>query len=102
MVARSMQGTIVENLSVEDQSKVIDMIGAGKPEHGKSYPATRADWKVAIATILIDFILVFPVMLPYFLIDKVRWAVCTSHTIAILLLAGIAMVWARNLHVNNP
>lgn len=101
MVAKSMQGTIVENLSAEDQSKVIDMIGAGKPENGKKYPATRADWKVAIATILIDFILVFPVMIPYFLLNNVRWAVFASHTIAILLLAGIAMIWARYLRLNT-
>jgi len=101
MVARSMQGTIVENLSVEDQSKVIEMIGAGEPVKGQRYPATRADWKVAIATILIDFILIFPVVVPYFLIDNVRWAVFASHTIAIILIAGVAMVWARNLNLNT-
>jgi hypothetical protein len=101
MVARSLQGTIVENLSEEDQSNVVDMIGAGEPVQGMKYPATRADWKVAIAIVLIDFILVFPVMIPYFLIDNVRWAVFASHTIAIVLLAGVAMVWARNLCLNT-
>jgi hypothetical protein len=101
MVARSIQGTIVENLSEGEQSAVVDMIGAGKPVTGLKYPATRADWNVAIATIFIDFILVFPVLLPYFLIDNVRWAVFVSHTIAIVLLAGVAMVWAGKLNLNK-
>jgi VIT family len=99
-VVRSLQGTIVENLSEEEQSNVVDMIGAGESVPGQRYPATRADWNVAIATILIDFILVFPVVLPYFVFDNVRWAVFASHTIAIILLAGIAVVWARNLRLN--
>jgi len=101
LVAISLQGTIVENLSAEEQSKVIDMIGAGEPEHGKRYPATRSDWNVAIAIILIDIILVFPVVIPYFLIGNVRWAVFASHAIAILLIAGTAMVWAGYLRLDR-
>ncbi len=101
MVARSLQGTIVENLGEEEQSKVVGMIGAGEPVKGIRYPANGADWKVAIAIVLIDFVLVFPVMIPYFLIDNVRWAVFASHTIAIVLLAAVAMVWARNLCLNT-
>jgi hypothetical protein len=100
MVRRSLQGTIVENLPDEEQSGVVDMIGAGEPVTGKKFPAARADWNVAIATILIDFVLVFPVLVPYFIIDNVRWAVFASHTIAIILLAGVAMLWARNLGLN--
>lgn len=100
-VRRALQGTIVENLCEEEQSGVVDMIGAGKPVTGQKFPATRADWNVAIATILIDFILVFPVILPYFLIDTVRWAVFASHTIAIVLLACVAVLWARNLRLNT-
>lgn len=99
-VRKSLQGTIVENLGEKEQSDIVDMIGAGEPVTGQRYPAARADWNVAIATILIDFILVFPVVLPYILIDNVRWAVFASHTIAIVLIAGIAMVWARNLGLN--
>ena len=101
MVRRSLQGTIVENLREEEQSGVVDMIGAGEPVTGQKFPATRADWNVAIATILIDFVLVFPVLVPYFLIDNVRWAVFASHAIAIILLAGVAMLWARNLGLNT-
>lgn len=100
-VARSLQGTIVENLGEEEQSKVVEMIGAGKAVTGLKYPATRADWNIAIATILIDFVLVFPVIIPYFLIDNVRWAVFASHAIAIVLLAGVAIVWARYLNLNT-
>ena len=100
-VRKSLQGTIVENLGEEEQSGVVDMIGAGEPVTGQKFPATRADWNVAIATILIDFILVFPVIVPYFLIDTVRWAVFASHTIAIVLIAGVAALWARNLGLNT-
>ncbi|MEI7432813.1 MAG: hypothetical protein WCJ93_01035 [Methanomicrobiales archaeon] len=64
IIRLSLQGTIVENLPEEEQSGVVDMIGAGKPVSGQKYPATRADWHIAIATILIDFVLVFPVLVP--------------------------------------
>jgi len=100
-VRRSLQGTIVENLDVEAQSTVIEMIGDGEPVTGQKFPASRMDWNVAIATIIIDFVLVFPVLLPYFIIDNVRWAVCVSHVIAIILLAGVAIVWAKNLGLNS-
>ena len=100
-VRRFLQGTIVENLGEEEQSCVVDMIGAGEPVTGQKFPATRADWNVAIATILIDFVLVFPVLVPFFLIDNVRWAVFVSHAIAIVLLAGVAILWARNLGLNT-
>ncbi|MEI6841802.1 MAG: hypothetical protein WCK53_11080, partial [Methanomicrobiales archaeon] len=98
---KSLQGTIVENLGEEEQSGIVDMIGAGKPITGQRYPPTRADWNIAVATIFIDFILVFPVVLPYILIDNVRWAVFASHTIAVILIAGVAVVWARNLRLNT-
>jgi hypothetical protein len=101
MVARSLQGTMVENLAEEDQLKVIDMIATGEPVRNKKFPATWSDWKVALATLLIDFVLIFPVIIPYFLIDTVRWAVFASHTIAILLLAGVAIIWARYLGLNS-
>lgn len=101
LVARSLQGTMVENLTEEEQATVVDMIRAGEPVRNKKFPATWSDWKVAFATILIDFVLIFPVIIPYFLIDTVRWAVFVSHTIAILLLAGVAIIWARYLGLNS-
>jgi len=100
-VRRSLQGTIVENLSKDEQSGIVDMIGAGDSVAGQKFPATRSDWNVAIATIIIDFVLVFPVLIPYFLIDNVRWAVFASHAIAIVLLAFVAILWARNLGLNT-
>jgi hypothetical protein len=101
LVVKSLQGTIVENLSGDDQSKVVDMIGAGEGVTGQRFAATRADWNIAIAIILIDFILVFPVVIPYFLFDTVRLAVFVSHTVAILFMAGVAVVWARYLGLNT-
>ena len=101
MVARTLQGTMAENLSEEEQATLIDMIGAGEPVGEKRFPATWSDWKVAIATILIDFVLIFPVIVPYFLIDTVRWAVFASHAIAIILLALVAIIWAGYLGLNR-
>jgi hypothetical protein len=100
-VARTLQGTMAENLSEEQQAVVVDMIGDGTPVRNKKFPPTVSDWKVAAATILIDFVLIFPVIIPYFLIDTVRWAVFASHMIAILLLAGVAIIWARYLGLNS-
>ena len=99
-VSRAMQGTIVENLDPADQGPIVDALASGVPVTGKRFPPTRDDWNIAIATILIDFALVFPVIVPYFIIDNVREAVFISHLIAIVLLAGLAMFWARNLNLN--
>lgn len=101
MVSRSLQGTIVENLSDEEQSEVIDMIGTGKPVHGKKFPATAADWNVAFAIVLIDFVLIFPVVIPFFVIDNVRWAVVVSHAIALIFVSCVAVIWAKHLNLST-
>lgn len=100
-VAKSLQGTIVENLSEEEQAKIVEKIGEGEIVTGRSYPATRADWNVAFAIILIDFVLIFPVTLPYLLMDNVRKAAFVSHTVAIVLMAADVMIWAKYLGLNT-
>jgi hypothetical protein len=77
------------------------MIGEGEPLGEKRFPATWSDWKVAISTLLIDFALIFPVIVPYFLIDTVRWAVFAFHAIAIILLATVAIILAGYLGLNR-
>ncbi len=99
-VAKMLQGTIVENLPPEEQEKVVDMIGAGDVVTGMKYPATRADWNVAIAIILIDFILIFPVVIPFIVMENVRLAVLLSHSVAIVLVALNAAIWAKYLGLN--
>lgn len=101
LVARSLQGTIVENLSEEEQAEIVEKIGEGEIVTGRKYPATRADWNVTFAIILIDFVLIFPVTLPYLLMDNVRNAAFVSHTVAIVLMAFDVMLWAKYLGLNT-
>lgn len=100
-VSRALQGTIVENLDGAGQAAVVDLIGAGKPVPRQRYPPSREDWYAALATVIIDFVLVFPVMAPYFIFNTVRWAVFVSHSVSIIMLAAIAVIWAKQLNLNT-
>ena len=95
-----LQGTVLRKLSEEDQSKVVDMIQAGTPEKIGKYSASRDDLKLFLAILLMDFITVFPVIIPLYVVEKVQSAVFWSHLIAVLLFIIIGMSWAKYLNKN--
>lgn len=99
-VKDSIQGTVLRKLSEEEQSKVVDMIQAGTPEAAGKYGASKDDFKVFLAILLMDFITVFPVIIPLYFVDRVRSAVFWSHFVAVLLFIIIGMSWARYLNKN--
>jgi VIT1/CCC1 family predicted Fe2+/Mn2+ transporter len=95
-----LQGTILRKLSEEDQSKVVDMIQAEAPEKIGKYGASRDDLKVFLAILLMDFITVFPIIIPLYVVQGVQSAVFWSHLIAVLLFIIIGMSWAKYLNKN--
>lgn len=95
-----LQGTVLRKLNEEDQSKVVDMIQSGTPEKLGKYVASRDDLKSFFAILLMDFITVFPVIIPLYVVNGVRSAVFWSHFIAVLLFVIIGMTWARYLNRN--
>jgi hypothetical protein len=99
-VAEILQGTILRSLSEEDQSRVVDMIQAGKPEKITVYGASKDDLKMFLAIFLMDFITVFPVIIPLYVVKDPRSALFWSHFIAILLFVIIGIAWAKYLNKN--
>lgn len=99
-VKDSFQDTVNRKLSEEDQSKVVEMIQSGAPEEIKKYGATKDDLKVFLAILLMDFITVFPVVIPLYIVQGVKSAVFWSHFIAVALFVIIGMTWAKHLNRN--
>jgi len=96
----TLESTVVRKLSAEEQSKVIDMVQRGTPEDIKKYSASRDDLKSFFAIFLMDFICVFPVIIPLYVVDEIKSAVFWSHFIAVLLFIIIGMTWAKYLNKN--
>ena len=95
-----LQGTILRKLNDEDQSKVIDMVRDGTPEDIKKYGASMDDVKSWLAILMMDFITVFPVIIPLYTINNVQSAVFWSHFVAVLLFIIIGTAWAKYLNKN--
>jgi len=96
----SLEDTAVRKLTDEDQSKVVDMIQAGNPDDIGKYSASIEDVKSFFATFLMDFITVFPVVIPLYIVDDVKSAVFWSHFVAVLLFVMIGTIWAKRLNRN--
>ena len=98
--AEILQGTILRSLSEDDQFKVVDMLQAGTTEKPGKYSASREDFKMFLAIFLMDFITVFPVIIPFYALKDPQSALFWSHLIAILLFVIIGMAWAKYLNKN--
>lgn len=97
----NLQDSAVGRLSDSDQIKVVDMIRAGSPEKAPSYFPSKDDYKVALAVFLIDFVTVFPVVLPFIIFQDAARAVFFSHIIAVILFFLIGYYWALYLNWNK-
>ena len=58
------------------------------------------DLKSFLAILMMDFITVFPVLIPLYIVDDIRLAVFWSHFVAVLLFIIIGMTWAKHLNKN--
>jgi len=101
-LGRSLGGTVAGSLSDEERERVLDMLEAGEPREVKRARPDREDYEAAIATALIDFILIFPVTLPYILfMHDLTLAIRGSQFIALFLFAGLGYAYARNAKWNR-
>jgi len=96
----ALQRTILRKLNDLDQTKVVDIVREGSPENIKKYGASIDDLKSFLAILMMDFITVFPVLIPLYMIDDIRSAVFWSHCVAVLLFIIIGMTWAKHLNKN--
>ena len=76
------------------------MISVGEPEKIDKYNATSDDLKVFLAILLMNFITVFPVVIPLYIIADSQSALFWSHLIAVLLFVIIGIAWAKYLNKN--
>jgi len=101
-VDRALRGTIVGNLSMEQRTRVVEMLEGGQPMEEVRVRSGREDYEAAVATALINFVLIFPVTLPYILfMNDLTLAMRTSQVIALLLFAGLGYAYARNAKWNK-
>ena len=101
-LGRSLGGTVAGSLSDEERERVLDMLEAGEPREVTRARPDREDYEAAIATALIDFILIFPVTLPYILfMHDLTLAIRSSQFIALFLFAGLGYAYARNAKWNR-
>jgi VIT1/CCC1 family predicted Fe2+/Mn2+ transporter len=97
----SLNNTIVRHLSEADQSKVIDMIQSGATEKPLGSRLSREDYEVAFATFLIDFLAIFPVVLPYLIFNSIHLAMQVSQIVATCAFIIIGFAWAKHAHLNR-
>lgn len=100
-VRDAMSGSAVARLSPDDQERVVDMLAAGEPGEDprkRRYYAGRSDRAYAIGILAIDFLLVFPLIIPLFMFDDVEQAAYASRLIATVAFMIIGAAYARNLH----
>lgn len=101
-VGRALGGTVAGSLSDGERERVVDMLEAGEPREVARARPDREDYESALATALIDFVLIFPVTLPYILfMQDLTLAIRSSQVIALLLFAGLGYLYARNAKWNR-
>lgn len=96
-----LQDSAVGHLNDSERIRVADMILAESPEESKKYFPSKDDYKIALAVFLIDFITIFPVVLPFIIFQDADRAVFFSHTIAVILFFLIGYYWALHLNWNK-
>jgi VIT1/CCC1 family predicted Fe2+/Mn2+ transporter len=100
-VRDSLEGTIAESLSRADQEKIVDMLYTTPPEVRQKYVLSNEDIETAFSIFLIDFLAIFPVVIPFIIIQDIHTALFTSYSIATVSFFVIGYVWAKRLNRNG-
>jgi VIT1/CCC1 family predicted Fe2+/Mn2+ transporter len=100
-VRDGLEGTIAENLSRADQEKIVDMLYTTPPEVRQRYVLSNEDIETAFSIFLIDFLAIFPVVIPFIIIQDIHTALFTSYSIATVSFFVIGYVWAKRLNRNG-
>lgn len=97
----NLDDTIARHLSEADRSKIIDMLQSGATGKPPESRLTSEDYQVAFATFLIDFLIIFPVILPYIIFDSVHQAMLGSQLVATVAFIIIGSKLAKQAHMNR-
>ena len=98
----SLSRTVAGSLSEVERERVLDMLEAGEPREVARIKPDREEYEAAVATALIDFLLIFPVTLPYILfMHDLTLAIRSSQLIALFLFAALGYAYARNARWNK-
>jgi len=101
-LGRALGSAVAGSLGEEERERVVDMLEAGEPREVARAKPDREDYEAAIATALIDFVLIFPVTLPYILfMNDLTLAIRSSQFVALFLFAGLGYAYARNAKWNR-
>lgn len=96
----SLNDTILSVLDDSELEKIIAAIAASEkvPEyHGRPL---KSDIFYAIGIVFLDIIMVFPLVLPLYLIPDYHTAVYASHMISVFIFALIGAAYAKKLKKN--
>lgn len=101
VVRDSLEGTIAESLSRDNQEKIVDMLYNTTPGLRQKYVLSNEDIETAFSIFFIDLLTIFPVVIPFIIIQDIHTALFTSYSIATVLFFLIGYVWAKRLNRNG-
>jgi hypothetical protein len=90
-----LDGTLIGKLGEEDQAKVVEVIRSAEGYTNFKNKIGREEIKRILAIFSIDFIMVFPVAIPFIFLDDPTRAVRWSFVIATILMAFLGYQWAK-------
>lgn len=102
LIGRADEDRLINSLRADKNDlQLKDKLLEKSPEKALSYFPSKDDYKVALAVFLIDFVTVFPVVLPFIIFQDAARAVFFSHIIAVILFFLIGYYWALYLNWNK-
>lgn len=94
---RSLGDTIAASLDESDMDKVIDLISKSRQVEECRGRPLKSDIGYALGIVFLDFIMVFPLIVPLYLIQDYHTAVYASHMISVAIFAVLGAAYARRL-----
>lgn len=94
---RSLGDTIAASLDENDMDKVIDLISKSRQVEECRPRPLKSDIGYALGIVFLDFIMVFPLIVPLYLISDYHTAVYASHMISVMIFAVLGAAYARRL-----
>lgn len=98
---RSLDDTIVSSLDEKDIDSIINLISKTKQIPDCNGRPLHSDIAYALGIVFLDFIMVFPLVTPLFLISDYYAAVYVSHIISVVIFAILGAAYAKRLNHNR-
>lgn len=95
---RSLDDTILSSLSANDLEQVIDLVAKSKQTTAYNGRPLKSDLAYALGIVFLDFVMVFPLIIPLYLIPDYHTAVYISHMISVIIFAVLGAAYASKLN----